>query len=82
MEEDLKKPLETRYIHSFLTTPNGGKVNIIASPYLFLRIHRAETIFVDTTFKRTVGALKEWEAVVWDREVQRGMLPTLYYKFC
>ncbi|KAF8202110.1 hypothetical protein BJ912DRAFT_920516 [Pholiota molesta] len=72
MEEDLKKPLATHCIHSFVTTPNSGKVILTTNPYLLSQIiHQAETIFVDTTFKCTMGALKEWEAVMWDREVQQ-----------
>lgn len=71
MNENLNDPKESQYIHSYTTTPNGGKVLLTANPYLLKRIHLAETLFVDTTFKRTAGPLKEWEVVMWDREVQR-----------
>ena len=74
MNKDLSKPIEERYIHhSFATTIHGGRILLTASPYLLMRIHHAKTLFVDTTFKRTVGALKEWEVVMYDKEVERGM---------
>ena len=38
-----------------------------------MRIHLARMLFVDTTFKRTVGSLKEWEVVMYDKEAERGM---------
>ena len=73
MDKDLNKPIEERYIHGFTTTIHGGHVLLTANPYLLMRIHLAKTIFVDTTFKQTVGALKEWEVVMYDKEVERGM---------
>lgn len=72
MKEDLKKPVDARYVHSYSTTVSGGSILLTANPYLLSRIHLALTIFVDTTFKRTAGTLKEWEVVMWDRVVQRG----------
>ena len=87
MNKDLSKPIEERYIHGFATTIHGGHVLLTANPYLFMRIHHAKTLFVDTTFKRTVGALKEWEVVMYDKAVERGQVtepfPDLvaYFKF-
>jgi hypothetical protein len=72
MNKDLSKPIEERYIQGFATTIHGGRVLLTANPYLLMRIHHTKTIFVDTTFKRTVGALKEWEVVMYDKEVERG----------
>jgi hypothetical protein len=54
-------------------SPTDGKVLLTGVPYLLKRIHLAETLFVDTTFKRALGKTNEWEAVIWDPEVQRGM---------
>ena len=54
-------------------TIHGGHVLLMANPYLLMWIHHAKTIFVDTTFKWTVGALKEWEVVMYDKEVEQGM---------
>jgi hypothetical protein len=73
MNDDLKKPLEDRYIHSFTTTANDGRVILTANPFLLTRIHLAKTIFVDTMFKRTAGPLKEWEVVMYDKEAERGI---------
>ena len=80
MNEDLKRPLEERYIHGFTSTINGGRVIFTANQFLLTRIHLAKTLFVDTTFKRAVGSLKEWEVVMFDQGAGRGkeltILPT------
>ncbi|KAF8966029.1 hypothetical protein BDZ97DRAFT_1917737 [Flammula alnicola] len=74
MNEDLKKlPLEKRYIHGFKSTATGAAIIFTANPFLLGRIHKACTIQVDTTFKRAIGDLKEWEVVMWDPEVQRAV---------
>ena len=73
MNEDLVRPKEAEYIHSFMTTASGGKVLLTANPYLLKRIYMAETLFVDTTFKCTAGPMNKWEVVIWDQETQRGM---------
>lgn len=79
MNEDLKRPLEERYIHGFTSTINGGRVILTANQFLLTRIHLATTLYVDTTFKRTVGSLKEWEVVMYDKEAERGME---FYIYC
>ena len=53
-------------------TIHGGHVLLMANPYLLMWIHHTKTIFVDTTFKKTVGALKEWEVVMYVKEVEQG----------
>jgi hypothetical protein len=73
MNKDLSKPIEERYIHGFATTIHGGRVILTANSFLLMRIHHAKTLYVDTTFKRTVGALKEWEVVMYDKKVERGV---------
>ncbi|KAF8175111.1 hypothetical protein BJ912DRAFT_1075466 [Pholiota molesta] len=73
MNEDLTKPVEDRYIHGFAISPSGGRVILTANPYLLSRIHLARTLEVDTTFKRAIGKVNEWEAVAWDDEVQRAL---------
>lgn len=73
MNIDLNKPIEEWYIHGFATTIHGGHILLTANPYLLARIHLAKTIFVDTTFKLTVGALKKWEVVMYDKEVEQGI---------
>ena len=79
MNKDLNKPVNERYVHGFATTIHGGRILLTANSYLLTRIHHAKTIFVDTTFKRTAGALKEWEVVMYDKEVERGMSVTGLY---
>ena len=54
-------------------TTTGGRILSTADYYLLTRIHHAKTIFVDTTFKRTLGTLKSGEVVMYDKEVERGM---------
>lgn len=81
MNEDLKKPVEERYIHSYSTTATGGTVLLTANTFLLGRIHHAKTIFVDTTFKRTVGNLNEWEVVMYDKGVERGMYSSGLFLF-
>ncbi|KAF8815557.1 hypothetical protein BYT27DRAFT_7066761, partial [Phlegmacium glaucopus] len=73
MNKDLSRPIEERYIHGFATTLHGGRILLTANASLLKRIHHAKTLFVDTTFKRTVGALKEWEVTIFD-ELQRVTL--------
>lgn len=73
MDEDLKKldPAQ-RYIHSIKTTPTGAKLIFTADTFLLGLIHHAVSIQVDTTFKRAIGELKEWEVVMWERRVKRS----------
>ena len=73
MNKDLDKPIEEQYIHDFATTIHSGRIILTTNPYLLMRIHLAKIFFVDTTFKQTVGALKEWEVVMYDKEVEQGM---------
>ncbi|PPQ69339.1 hypothetical protein CVT26_002571, partial [Gymnopilus dilepis] len=72
-QDDLKKPVRERYIHGYATTATGGQVIFTASAILLDRIHHAKTIFVDTTFKRSAGPLKEWEVAIYDNELQRAL---------
>ena len=80
MNEDLKRPLEERYVHGFTSTINGGWVILTANQFLLTHIHLAKTLFVDTTFKCTVGSLKEWEVVMYDKEAECGMQLNLMSK--
>ena len=65
---------EEQYIHAIATTLTGGKILFTANPFLLGCIHKAISIYVDTTFKHTAGEMNEWEIVMWDEEVQHGML--------
>lgn len=73
LAKDLLKPVEERYVHSIKTTAPGGILIFTFLPRLLALIHKALTIQVDTTFKRTAGDINEWEIVIWYRELQRGM---------
>ena len=73
IDQDLKKlEPEGRYIHSIKTTPTGAKLIFTADAFLLGLIHHAVSIQVDTTFKRAIGELKEWEVVMWERRVKRS----------
>jgi len=68
----MKLPVEKRYVHGICTSESDGSVVITANAYLLSRIHHAASIYVDTTFKRTDGAMNEWELVIWDKMAQCG----------
>lgn len=70
MYKDLEKPIEEWYIHGFATTIHSSPIILIADPCLLMQIHLAKTIFVDMTFKQNVGTLKEWEVVMYDKELE------------
>ncbi|TFY74780.1 hypothetical protein EWM64_g9232 [Hericium alpestre] len=63
--KDQGRPQDQRYIHYLVSKPDGGVLILTFNPFLASLIHRAETIHVDTTFKRAVGDLNEWEIVIW-----------------
>ncbi|KAJ6629706.1 hypothetical protein B0H10DRAFT_2208657 [Mycena sp. CBHHK59/15] len=69
--KDLALPIGEHYIHSIITTPGGGVIIVTMVPKLANLIHVARTVQVDTTFKRTVGDLNEWEFVIWYGSVER-----------
>jgi hypothetical protein len=75
MEEDRKKlPINSRYIHKKSDSDTGGTSILSAVPFLLSRIHAALNMQVDTTFKRVAGNFNEWELVIWDSEVHRGVI--------
>lgn len=74
MAKDLLKPVEERYVHSIMSTEHGGILIFTFLSRLLALIHKALTIQVDTTFKRTAGDINEWEIVIWYQELQRGIL--------
>lgn len=63
--QNLKKPIQERYIHSIITTPNGGTLIFTFQYDLIGHIHAAYGLYIDTTFKRAIGHLKEVEIVMW-----------------
>jgi hypothetical protein len=79
LAKDVLKPIEERYVHSIMTTAHGGLLIFTFFSYLLALIHSALTIQVDTTFKRTIGDINEWELVIWYRELQRGMPGFIFF---
>lgn len=69
--KDMKKPVEDRYIRSIVTTPDDGILIVTCEKYLLNLVHEAIAIQVDTTFKRVVGGLNEWELVIWFAGAER-----------
>jgi predicted membrane protein len=74
MAKDLLKPVEEQYVHSIMSTEHSGILIFTFLSRLLALIHKALTIQVDTTFKRTAGDINEWELVIWYQELQRGKL--------
>ncbi|KAG6819655.1 hypothetical protein H0H93_009829 [Arthromyces matolae] len=70
---DRRKPMAERYVHNIVcVSPNDGMLIFTFQPYLLNFIHEAKTLFIDTTFKRTAGDLKEIEMAMWLDSVQRA----------
>ncbi|KAJ7462500.1 hypothetical protein FB451DRAFT_1180793 [Mycena latifolia] len=70
----LTKPLPERYIHSYLTTPDGG-IRILTCVPLLLKLLDGPGVDAfdgDTTFKRFEGELNEWELTVFLKVVLRA----------
>ena len=71
-KQDKKLLPEKRYIHSVLQESDGRALIVTANPFLLSLVHTADMIQVDTTFKRNVSDLDEWEVVMWENRTQRG----------
>ncbi|KAL0948752.1 hypothetical protein HGRIS_008885 [Hohenbuehelia grisea] len=64
-KKSIDKPRSEQYIHMIQTTPSGGHLIFTFVPFLLNLIHKTVSFQVDTTFKRTIGDMKEWELVIW-----------------
>lgn len=62
---ELALPLDERYIHNVLHTPDGAILILTFQPFLASLVHEALSFQVDTTFKRVHGELNEWEIVIF-----------------
>lgn len=62
--DEQKLDASKRYIQSVIVADNM-KLVITFNSYLVTLIHQAKTVEVDTTFKRTISELKEWELTAW-----------------
>ena len=79
--EERNKPVEERYIQSFINTPDGGTLIFTCVPALLKLIHEVTSFECDVTFKR-VQTLNEWEMVIYYPPVERGEpLPHFTLKF-
>ncbi|KAG6818252.1 hypothetical protein H0H93_006537 [Arthromyces matolae] len=74
LRADRRKPMAERYVHNIVcVAPNDGMLIFTFQPYLLNFIHEAKSLFIDTTFKRAAGDLKEIEIVMWLDSVQRAI---------
>lgn len=69
--EERSKPIEHRYIQSFINMPDGGTLIFTCVPNLLKLIHEVTSFECDVTFKR-VQTLNEWEMVIYYPPVERG----------
>jgi hypothetical protein len=60
MHQDLVNlSAEERYIHAITTMLTDGKILLTANPFLLGCIHKAISIYIDTTFKCTAREMNE-----------------------
>ncbi|KAJ7138486.1 hypothetical protein C8R43DRAFT_1109764 [Mycena crocata] len=70
----LTKPLPERYIHSYLTTKDGGICILTFVPFLLKLLDDSGVIAFDddTTYKRVEGEMNEWELTLFVQAVLRA----------
>lgn len=68
---DIATPIKDRYIHAVHAVDTKLIVVTMFADLVAL-IHKAAYVQVDTTFKRVVGDLNEWELTIYSREATRG----------
>ncbi|KAJ7799947.1 hypothetical protein B0H13DRAFT_2390684 [Mycena leptocephala] len=73
--EDMKKPINDRYIHRLVTGEDGGvRILTCLSALMKLLDDEGVTSFeTDTTFKRVAGDINEWEVVIFLKALQRAV---------
>ncbi|KAJ7464247.1 hypothetical protein B0H11DRAFT_1870607 [Mycena galericulata] len=77
----LTKPLPERYIHGYITTPDGG-ICIFTCVVFLLKLLDDPGVLAfddDTTYKRVEGEMNEWEVTVFVKAVLRGKSPYQSY---
>ncbi|KAJ7203392.1 hypothetical protein C8J57DRAFT_1101243 [Mycena rebaudengoi] len=72
--EGLTKPLPERYIHGFITNPDGSICIVTCVPFLLKLMDDpgVGSFEDDTTFKRVKGEMNEWELALFVSYVQRA----------
>ncbi|KAJ7821595.1 hypothetical protein B0H14DRAFT_1331310 [Mycena olivaceomarginata] len=64
-EEDRKRKLEERYIHSVLINPDDTYIIVTVEPRLAPLVFDVSYIMVDSTFSVVHGSTNEWKLLVW-----------------
>ncbi|KAJ7458041.1 hypothetical protein B0H11DRAFT_2062428, partial [Mycena galericulata] len=73
--DDMKKPIDERYIHRLVTMPDGGIMILtcLAALMRLLDDPGVTSFETDTTFKRIEGDINEWEVVIFLKALQRAV---------
>ncbi|KAJ6565951.1 hypothetical protein DFH09DRAFT_1472832 [Mycena vulgaris] len=73
--DDMKKPIDERYIQCLVTMPDGRLMILTCLSALMKLLHdTGVTSFeTDTTFKRVAGDINEWEVVLFLKSLQRAV---------
>ncbi|KAJ7734479.1 hypothetical protein B0H16DRAFT_1467605 [Mycena metata] len=73
--DDLKKPVDERYIQRLVTMPDGGVIILtcLAALIELLDDMGVTSFETDTTFKRVEGEINEWEVVIFLKSLQRAV---------
>ncbi|KAJ6596762.1 hypothetical protein B0H10DRAFT_1959922 [Mycena sp. CBHHK59/15] len=71
--DDLKKPIDERYIQSIVALPDGGIIILtcLAALMKLLDDEGVTSFEDDTTYKRVEGDINEWEVVIFLKALQR-----------
>ncbi|KAJ7041457.1 hypothetical protein C8F04DRAFT_1031492 [Mycena alexandri] len=72
--DDMRKPIDERYIQRLVTMPDGGTMILtcLAALMRLLDDTGVTSFETDTTFQRVLGEFNEWEVVVFLKTIQRG----------
>ncbi|KAJ6596081.1 hypothetical protein B0H10DRAFT_2232608 [Mycena sp. CBHHK59/15] len=73
--DEMKKPIDERYIHRIATMPDG-RVIILTCLAALMRLLDDKGVLSfenDTTFKRVAGDINEWEVVIFFKALQRAV---------
>ncbi|KAJ6555496.1 hypothetical protein B0H10DRAFT_2241397 [Mycena sp. CBHHK59/15] len=73
--DEMKKPIDERYIHRIATMPDGGVIILTCLSALMRLLDDKGVLSFenDTTFKRVAGDINEWEVVIFFKALQRAV---------